>query len=223
MHPPILLIFTLFLTATADPLPLHSSGFTASLKRVWTLPRRSEGDILYRNRVEHGRRRLALATGQLKLEKQFTRIGIPSLKGNQVDIEDLDDEMKALLAVSEAEEEDGYHSTRLEIESMDIGYVCKTFIGTPLREFNMLVDSGSADFWVPREGCMSESGKKCAHTTLGSNSSSTFRSSNDFFFISYGSGDVLGSMANDTLSIADLQLKEYRFGTVVIESDYIAL
>ncbi|KAI3613702.1 hypothetical protein WG66_013494, partial [Moniliophthora roreri] len=132
-------------------------------------------------------------------------------------------EKKTLLAASEAEEEDGYHSTRLEIESIDIGYICKTFIGTPLREFNMLVDSGSADFWVPREGCLSESGKKCAHKTLGPNTSNTFRSSNDFFFISYGSGDVLGFMGNDTLSIADLQLKEYRFGTVTMESDYIAL
>ena len=43
----------------------------------------------------------------------------------------------------------------------DVGYVATVQVGTPAREFSILMDSGSADFWIGAEGCKSENGGDC--------------------------------------------------------------
>lgn len=41
----------------------------------------------------------------------------------------------------------------LDIEANDVGYIATVQIGTPPRDFKVLMDSGSADFWVGAEQC----------------------------------------------------------------------
>jgi hypothetical protein len=53
------------------------------------------------------------------------------------------------------------NSLGLAIDGNDIGYVAVVQIGTPPRNFNILMDSGSADFWVGAEACVSENGGDC--------------------------------------------------------------
>ena len=43
----------------------------------------------------------------------------------------------------------------------DVGYAAVVQVGTPLRDFSIIMDSGSADFWIGGEGCKSESGGSC--------------------------------------------------------------
>lgn len=43
----------------------------------------------------------------------------------------------------------------------DIGYVATIQVGTPPRNFSILIDTGSADFWVGGEGCKAEDGGIC--------------------------------------------------------------
>ena len=43
----------------------------------------------------------------------------------------------------------------------DVGYIATIQIGTPARDFKLLMDSGSADFWVGSETCVSEGGGDC--------------------------------------------------------------
>jgi len=43
----------------------------------------------------------------------------------------------------------------------DVGYAAVVQVGTPLRDFSIIMDSGSADFWIGGEGCKSESGGDC--------------------------------------------------------------
>ena len=39
------------------------------------------------------------------------------------------------------------------LRNLDTGYLATVLIGTPPNPFNVLVDSGSADFWVGGEQC----------------------------------------------------------------------
>ena len=43
-------------------------------------------------------------------------------------------------------------------------YLATVQIGTPPRNFSVVVDSGSADFWVGGEDCKSEKGSDCVGT-----------------------------------------------------------
>ena len=53
-------------------------------------------------------------------------------------------------------------SLGLSDEANDVGYVAAVQIGTPPRDFQILMDSGSADFWVGGEGCqeVTQNGRK---------------------------------------------------------------
>ena len=49
----------------------------------------------------------------------------------------------------------------LDIEGNDTGYLSTIQMGTPPQDFNLLMDSGSADLWVGGENCKSEGGGGC--------------------------------------------------------------
>lgn len=53
----------------------------------------------------------------------------------------------------------------LAIQADDVGYVAVVQMGTPPRDFHVLVDSGSADLWVGAEGCKSVTGNDCVSFT----------------------------------------------------------
>jgi len=97
-----------------------------------------------------------------------------------------------------------------------VGYFVPITIGTPGKQFNILIDSGSADFWVPSESC---SAAQCGkHEQLGPDSSSTFVSNNATFQITYGTGGVSGTLCQDSLSFAGLNLTDHVFGVTTAES-----
>ena len=101
----------------------------------------------------------------------------------------------------------------------DVGYVATVQMGTPPQNFNILMDSGSADLWVGAEGCQSQQGGDCGnHQFLGPQSSSTFVASNDQFEVQYGSGAVAGTLVTDNVNIAGLQLNTHTFGVALLES-----
>ena len=43
----------------------------------------------------------------------------------------------------------------------DVGYIATVQLGTPPQDFKILMDSGSADFWVGGEQCQSQGGGDC--------------------------------------------------------------
>lgn len=106
-------------------------------------------------------------------------------------------------------------SLGLDIEANDVGYVATVEIGSKKLPFKMLIDSGSADTWVPQAPC-----KQCnSHQKLGTSTSSTFKPGNEKFSITYGTGDVSGTLGQDDLAIAGLVLKNHTMGIVTQESD----
>ncbi|KAF8525835.1 acid protease [Hysterangium stoloniferum] len=110
-------------------------------------------------------------------------------------------------------------SLALDIEGPDVGYVAQVQIGTPPKNFVILMDSGSADFWVGSENCRSEAGGGCGqHEFLGKKSSSTFVDTKAPFNVSYGTGNVAGTVIRDNVVLAGLQLTNHTFGTADTES-----
>ncbi|ETS64832.1 hypothetical protein PaG_00800 [Moesziomyces aphidis] len=106
-------------------------------------------------------------------------------------------------------------SLGLDIESNDIGYVATIEIGSQNQTFRMLIDSGSADTWVPSTAC-----RACgsSHQKLGASNSDTFTALNTPFSIQYGTGDASGNLARDNLEIANLELANYTFAVTTQES-----
>jgi len=113
----------------------------------------------------------------------------------------------------------GDNSLGLNIEGPDVGYLATIQMGTPPRNFLILMDSGSADLWVGAENCQSEAGGGCGnHNFLGPQSSSSFQDSKTPFQVTYGTGNVKGSIVQDDISVAGLQLKGHTFGVASQES-----
>lgn len=111
------------------------------------------------------------------------------------------------------------NSLGLDIEAHDVGYIATIQAGTPPRNFRVLMDSGSADFWIGGEGCQSQGGGNCGnHTLLGPKSSSSFVESGKRFEIRYGSGTVEGNLVTDNINIAGLTLNKHLFGVALSET-----
>lgn len=118
-----------------------------------------------------------------------------------------------------------------------MGYFATVQMGTPPRDFRLIMDSGSADLWVGAEKCVNvnSQGLSCVsrshppvipssiaadamqwtqgvHQFLGANSSSTFVDTKKAFQVTYGSGAVGGTIVTDTLIVAGLTLTNHTFG-----------
>jgi hypothetical protein len=111
------------------------------------------------------------------------------------------------------------NSIGLQDEANDVGYIATLQLGTPPRDFNMLMDSGSADMWVGGEACKSQQGGGCGnHTFLGAQSSSSFKSLGKTFQVTYGTGQVKGDIITDNIVVAGLKLAAHTFGVATEES-----
>ncbi|KAJ7116407.1 aspartic peptidase domain-containing protein [Mycena epipterygia] len=111
------------------------------------------------------------------------------------------------------------NSSALDTEANDIGYLATVFLGTPLRPFRMLVDSGSADMWVGGEGCKGDDGANCGdHEFLGRNSSSSFNDTGDPWETDYGTGHVSGNLVTDQVGFSGFMLQKHTFGVASHES-----
>ncbi|KAF4571485.1 peptidase A1 family protein [Pleurotus pulmonarius] len=111
------------------------------------------------------------------------------------------------------------NSIGLDIESNDVGYLASVQMGTPPRNFELLMDSGSADLWVGAENCQSQAGGNCGnHNFLGPASSNTFKDTQQPFQVTYGTGEVQGSIVTDDISVAGLALQAHTFGVATTES-----
>ncbi|KAG6850695.1 hypothetical protein H0H93_009853 [Arthromyces matolae] len=125
----------------------------------------------------------------------------------------------AAAAVTDANAPTAADSLGLDIEGSDVGYLATVQIGTPAQDFLILMDSGSADFWVGSENCLSENGGGCGnHKFLGTQSSSSFVDTNQQFQVTYGTGAVAGDIVTDDVSIAGLALTTHTFGVANVES-----
>ncbi|KAI4561740.1 hypothetical protein MJG53_016794, partial [Ovis ammon polii x Ovis aries] len=101
---------------------------------------------------------------------------------------------------------------------MKLVYMGNITIGTPPQEFQVVFDTGSADFWVHSLFCTSPA---CAtRVRFRQHQSSTFRSTRKTFSINYGSGTMRGVIVHDTVQIGDLVSTDQPFGLSMAESGF---
>jgi hypothetical protein len=93
-------------------------------------------------------------------------------------------------------------------------------MGTPGKNFTLVMDSGSSDLWVPSPNCQSPACQ--VHQSLGSQDSSTLQSTTTQWSIEYGSGAANGVLVADSVAIGGLKIDRLPFGVVTTLSDNFA-
>jgi len=103
-------------------------------------------------------------------------------------------------------------------------YFAEVNVGTPSQKFNVIMDTGSSNLWVPVKG--GSCGKIpipfinklpffSKKNMFDTSASSTFKKLTEIFKIQYGSGAVSGLFAKDTVSLGqDLAVTGQDFATI---------
>ncbi|XP_044313959.1 lysosomal aspartic protease-like isoform X2 [Drosophila rhopaloa] len=100
---------------------------------------------------------------------------------------------------------------------LNLEYAGPISIGTPGQPFNMLFDTGSANLWVPSAECSAKNLACQHHHRYNSSASSTYVPDGRRFAIAYGTGSLSGRLAQDTVSIAQLVVRNQTFGIATHE------
>ncbi|KDQ55714.1 hypothetical protein JAAARDRAFT_37134 [Jaapia argillacea MUCL 33604] len=96
-------------------------------------------------------------------------------------------------------------------QNSDSSYLGSISIGTPAQTFNVILDTGSADFWLASTGCST-----CPSGTpeYSSSKSSTSTLSTTPVSIKYGSGAVAGTLTQDALNMGGFLVSQQQFVSV---------
>uniref|UniRef100_A0A0G4I2F3 Peptidase A1 domain-containing protein n=1 Tax=Chromera velia CCMP2878 TaxID=1169474 RepID=A0A0G4I2F3_9ALVE len=94
---------------------------------------------------------------------------------------------------------------------LDAEYYAQVQVGSSKQTFNLILDTGSANVWVPAKGGNADPLK---HTLYDNTLSSSYVSLLMPFNIMYGSGPVSGKMASDTMTVGSVTLKRVVFAEV---------
>lgn len=102
----------------------------------------------------------------------------------------------------------------------DSSYIATMTFGTPPQSFDVVLDTGSSDLWVPGTNCSSCSSQSPVFDT---SKSSTFQIptssfANQEIVIHYGSGEVQGILGSDTVSMGGLTVANQIFLLVDAET-----
>ncbi|XP_043943936.1 cathepsin E isoform X1 [Protopterus annectens] len=98
---------------------------------------------------------------------------------------------------------------------MDAQYYGEVTIGTPPQRFTVIFDTGSSNFWIPSSYCISEACR--VHQKFESFLSKTYTHSGEHLAIKYGTGQILGIVGKDKVTISNLTIWEQEFGESVFE------
>lgn len=109
-----------------------------------------------------------------------------------------------------------WHEKRQQVGLGDFGtdsyYFAPIGIGTPLETMNVVLDTGSADFWLADAQCGVQDNCDTDMPKYDASVSKTYRSSNTPFQVQYGSGAVRGTLATEFVSLAGYNVSSVTFG-----------
>ncbi len=93
----------------------------------------------------------------------------------------------------------------------DSYYFAQLSVGTPAQNFNVVLDTGSADFWLVDSQCGTAQNCDSDLNKFNAQSSSTYVGSSAPFQITYGTGAVRGTLAADKVSLAGYTVNNLTF------------
>jgi len=128
-----------------------------------------------------------------------------------------------------AKKEEDFFSQKAQLESFSLGqhedivikdyqnaqYYGTVQVGTPGQSFKVIFDTGSSNLWVPVVGCT-----HCGIPIVAPKSkydetkSSSYEEDGTPFDIVYGSGEVKGDFAVDSVNVGGMMVKEQRLGAI---------
>uniref|UniRef100_A0A914WZ96 Peptidase A1 domain-containing protein n=1 Tax=Plectus sambesii TaxID=2011161 RepID=A0A914WZ96_9BILA len=93
----------------------------------------------------------------------------------------------------------------------DVVYVANITVGKPQQQFVVILDTGSANFWIPDKTCAGagRSSDPCARKTkFDSSASTTYKNDGRKWSIYYGSGSANGFLGMDTTCFGGIGTKQ---------------
>ncbi|KAH6674497.1 aspartic peptidase domain-containing protein, partial [Halenospora varia] len=96
------------------------------------------------------------------------------------------------------------NSAGIDQDGTDFSYFTQVLVGSANTPMSLLLDTGAGTSWVMGSTCTSDPCK--SHTTYTSTGSKTVKDLGMTFSINYGSGNVSGTVVQDTISIAGLKI-----------------
>jgi len=219
---------------SVDARPVRRSR---AASRMITLPvRRMQGDtslhveLRHQQQINRAERLMARAAGlagpsdaqlRAKLEKRASFIPSPTKRFNRPPPDYvLPSEESGSVISSLAVEDDSnaspvlaQNSSEIDPDGADTGFLATVELGTPPRDFAIILDSGSSDFWVGSDNCTSENGDGCGnHAFLSEANSQSFNNTHKQWSVTYGSGAASGELVTDTVILGGMVLGNHTFG-----------
>ena len=123
------------------------------------------------------------------------------------------------LKVKYTHPKDRQPSTRSKRQQLGLGdfgldsfYFAPIGVGSPELTLNVVLDTGSADFWVAGTSCSLMDQCQQGMIKFDPSKSSTFKDNGLPFSVQYGSGAVRGELASDKVSLAGYTISSLSFG-----------
>lgn len=96
------------------------------------------------------------------------------------------------------------NSAGINQDGTDYSYFAEVYLGTRIKPYQMLLDTGAGQSWVMGTSCTTRACK--LHDTFGPTDSTTYKEVSNEFFIGYGTGNVTGTQVQDSVTLAGLKL-----------------
>lgn len=88
-------------------------------------------------------------------------------------------------------------------------------VGTPPQAFNVVFDTGSSNLWINSDECNSQTCLK--HRRFKRKASRTFKKTETEIKVTFGSGEILGEIVEDTVQLGPVVVTNQKWGSVNYE------
>ncbi|KAL9560128.1 hypothetical protein MBANPS3_000092 [Mucor bainieri] len=102
-------------------------------------------------------------------------------------------------------------ATNAPVYNMRTEYMATVHIGTPAQAFNVILDTGSSDLWIPSKSC---SKNLCPYNAFDPKKSSTYKDLDQPFDILYGTAYAVGEYGSDSVALSGVTVAHQQFAIV---------